>query len=75
MDERVWELAAELAEKENASGVALASKKALPSSDLTPDQYKAVDCEECEEPLPEFRKQKGLVLCTHCQSIKERRKY
>ena len=65
------ELASELTERLTEVGVAETSKKAIPDEDLPPEKYLAEVCKECEDPLPEFRKKKGLVICTSCQAIHE----
>jgi len=72
MDERFVEQAEALAEKLNEEGRKACSKEALPDEDLTPDQYKTTECDECEDPLPPFRMQKGLTLCVPCQERLER---
>lgn len=72
MDEKYMEMAGNLAQAEQDQGRAACAKVAMPSTDLEPEQYKRVDCAECEEPLPTFRMKKGFELCVSCQSAKER---
>lgn len=74
MDEKYMEMAGALAEAETTSGRAECSKVAIPTDDLKPEQYKRTHClgEDCGEPLPVFRMQKGLEWCVDCQSAKER---
>lgn len=72
MNEQFMEQAQALEESERMLAVRQAASRAFPDTLLTPDQYKAEGCERCDDPLPEFRKQRGLVLCTICQDRKER---
>ncbi len=71
MDEKFMENASALTEKLAEAGIAAVSRKALPSANLEPHQYKRLDCEECEEPLPLFRLQKGLEICVPCLQRRE----
>ena len=72
MDEKFIEMAEEHAENIRAGQQAKISEKAIPSVDLTPDQYIRTDCLRCGEDLIEFRMKKGLVRCTECESKLEK---
>ena len=72
MDEKYLEMAGALAEGEVGAGVAVCASRAFPKEDLKPEKYLRTTCVECEEPLPEFRMQKGLTRCTYCQSAAEK---
>lgn len=72
LDEKYVEMAEALENSQRSYSVANSSAKALPDTDLTPDQYVRTDCEECGDDLPVFRMQKGCHRCTLCQTIFER---
>lgn len=36
--------------------------------------YGPEECQECGDEMPEKRREYGCKLCTHCQSIAERRR-
>lgn len=44
------------------------SRKALPTEDLAPHQFKRLMCVDCEVDLPLYRMKKGLSRCTSCES-------
>ena len=68
MDNNFVEAAEAAQEQLVENTVALLAKKAIPSTDLAPHEYKVYECNECGEDLPTFRMQKGLTVCTSCQS-------
>lgn len=74
MDEKYMEMAGDLAQAETDHGRANCSKEAIPSEDLEPEQYKVLECSECEDPLPLFRVKKGLTICVPCKELQERKK-
>lgn len=73
MDEKYIEMgeAAQVAITEERR--AAASRAAMPDKDLEPDQYRTLECDDCEVPLPEFRMKKGFRCCTDCQTLRERK--
>lgn len=72
MEERFLESAEEAANMFKDHGIATCSKQAIPDEDLKPEQYKQRECKGCGDDLPDFRMKKGLILCTSCQSAKEK---
>ncbi len=72
MEESILESAEITSNMIKDSGIALCSKAAISNEVLAPHQYKQYECETCGDDLPTFRMQKGLILCTSCQSAKER---
>lgn len=72
MNEQFMEQAQALEESERMLAVRQASSKAFPDTLLEPHQYKTLNCYRCDDDLPEFRMQRGLVLCTICQDRKEK---
>lgn len=72
MDEKYIETGEATQEAMKANALAAVTAKAFSNADLTPSQYKRLDCEECEDDLPVFRMQKGFTLCTHCQTTREK---
>lgn len=73
MEERFMEVADELTEMVRANAIGQASKKALPSTLLLPEQYLSSECSECGDELPEFRMQRGCLKCVSCQTAQEKR--
>lgn len=71
MDEKYLEAASEHTDQMNTSGINQVSKLAFPTIDLRPDEYKALECEDCGDDLLEFRKKKGFLKCTLCQEALE----
>ena len=71
MDEKYLETAGFIAEADVTSGLHKAAKLALPDTLLTEDCYKARNCSDCGADLPEFRMQRGCLLCTECQAVAE----
>lgn len=67
MQEWQLEMASKLEEDERNLRLKEVSAKAFPDTLLTPDKYKALDCQECGEPLIEFRMQRGCLKCVECE--------
>lgn len=74
MEEWQLEMAARQEEQERADALAETARKALPDKLLQPEEYLSEDCEDCEEPLTEFRKQRGCVKCVVCLQAEEKRR-
>ena len=74
MNEQYMEQAAQLEAAERELAIKQASTHAFPDTLLTPDQYKTLVCLNCDDDMPEFRMQRGCLLCTICQDRKEKRR-
>lgn len=74
MQEREIETAEMLTNQLQEAGRAKVAKLAFPDQDLSPDQYKTLECSHCGEDLPEFRLKKGMEYCVECQGLRERQK-
>ena len=74
MEERFLEIAGALTDALNDAGVASVSKKAMRADILSPHEFIRHDCEDCEEDLPMFRMQKGLLKCVQCQQKAEKKR-
>ena len=72
MDESHLEMAEALEASQRNWAIAQSSNRAIPSLDLTSEQYKQLNCEDCGEDLEDFRLKKGCVRCTLCQTKRER---
>lgn len=73
MTEWEMEMASKQEEAERASALLSASKNAIPDTNLSPEQFKETECEDCGNDLDYFRMQKGLTRCVPCLSKKEHR--
>ena len=72
MDESHLEMAEALEASQRNWAIAQSSHRAIPSIDLTPEQYRQFECKDCGEDLEDFRLKKGCLRCTHCQTKRER---
>jgi RNA polymerase-binding transcription factor DksA len=71
MDDRFIEVGEATQAAMTAEQLSKVSRAAMPDVDLAPDQYRALECDDCGVELPEFRMKKGFRRCTACQTARE----
>ena len=72
MDEYLYEIMETRQAEELASRIhdQQANNSLIPR--LSESEFLSEVCEECDEPLPLFRKQCGLVVCVPCKEIHDK---